>query len=235
MAMVQGSRLTDEFNAYIPTERIVVIPNGVDERPFEAARARQTKTSPHAIPKHVLFVGLLVREKGFRDVIQAIPHVPQAQFVFAGEWPSDQDRVEVETFLKEHGVADRVTFTGVVSGDAKYALFVSAHLFVFPTYFVYEGHAVSSVEALAAGLPIVCTNHGALNESVREGWNGFFVPRADPTAVAMCINQLLQDEPLRQKMGARSRQLFLERFTLDTFINQWAAAVRTCAESPNLR
>ncbi|MCI0557572.1 MAG: glycosyltransferase family 4 protein, partial [Nitrososphaera sp.] len=164
----------------------------------------------------------------FRDVIAAIPFVPNGHFVFAGEWPSEEDEKEVQGFLKQHKVEDRVTFAGVVSGPAKYDLFVSSDIFVFPSYFAYEGHAVSSVEALAAGLPIVCTDHGALNESVQDGWNGYFIPRSNPEAIALRLNQLLKDEDLRQTMGERSRKLYEEQFTLEQFVDNWTQAIKRC-------
>ena len=85
------------------------------------------------------------------------------------------------------------------------------------------------MDALAAGLPIVCTDHGALNESVRDGWNGFFVPKCDPGAIAQRLNQLLNDDELRQTMGERSQQLFEERFTLPKFVENWSRAIQRVA------
>jgi glycosyltransferase involved in cell wall biosynthesis len=172
----------------------------------------------------------MCREKGFRDILSAVPNVSNAEFVFVGEWPSDEDEQEVRAFIKQKGIEDRVTFSGVVSGQSKYDLFLSSDIFVFPSYFVYEGHAVSSVEALAAGLPVVCTDHGALNESVRDGWNGYFVPPSNPAAIAERLNQLLNDDNLRRTMGQRSRDLYVERFTLEKFSNNWTTAIRSMVE-----
>jgi glycosyltransferase involved in cell wall biosynthesis len=227
LAMVQGERLVTAFDGLVPAERITVITNGLDDAPFAAARQRLAATGgrPAGRRPRVLFVGLMCREKGFRDIIAAVPQVPDAEFVFAGEWPTPEEEAEVRAEVQQAGVADRVTFAGVVSGNAKYDLFTSCDIFVFPTYYVYEGHAVSSVEALAAGLPIVCTDHGALNESVREGWNGFFVPKSAPAAIAERLQQLVGDERLRSTMGARSRELFEQRFTLQRFVDAWVAAV----------
>ena len=229
LAMVQGERLREVFGDLVPADRVVVIPNGMDSSQFNEARAR--KANGLHSPKRVLFVGLMCREKGFRDVLEAAPLVPDAQFVFAGEWPSKGDRDEVSAFLKEKGIQERIVFAGVVAGEAKYNLFVSSDVFVFPTYFIYEGHAVSSVEALAAGLPIVCTDHGALNESLKDGWNGYFVDRSDPGDVAHRLNQLMQDEALRKEMGKRSRQLYEERFTLDMFVDNWTRAMKRLGRS----
>jgi glycosyltransferase involved in cell wall biosynthesis len=229
LAVVEGQRLKGVFQELVPTERIRVMPNSVDDSPFREARMRMANKGNSETLKRILFVGLMCPEKGVRDIIAAIPQVPAAYFIFVGEWPSAQDEKEVLDFLHQNSVADRVTFTGVVSGPAKFDLFCSSDIFVFPTYFVYEGHAVSSVEALAAGLPIICTDHGALNESVRDGWNGFFVPKSDPAAIARRLNQLLSDDDLRRTMGERSRQLYEERFTLPQYVKNWSEAMLRCA------
>jgi glycosyltransferase involved in cell wall biosynthesis len=231
LAMVQGKRLLGCFDGLVPAERLAVVPNGLDDQPFAQARQRLARSPRPAGPKRVLFVGLLVKEKGVWDVIAAIPHVPGAHFVFAGEWPSPQDQQMAQKFLADHAITHRVTFAGVVTGPAKYDLFVSSDIFVFPSYFPYEGHAVSSVEALAAGLPIVCTDHGALNESVTDGWNGYFVPRSDPLAVADRLNRLLADDEQRQLMGTRSRQRYEECFTLAAFVGNWSQALSRSAHA----
>jgi len=86
------------------------------------------------------------------------------------------------------------------------------------------------VEALAAGLPIVCTDHGALNESAIDGWNGFFVPQHDSVAIALRLQQVLSDDTLRQVMGERSRALYNARFTLEHFVSQWVELVKSCVD-----
>jgi glycosyltransferase involved in cell wall biosynthesis len=226
--MVQGNRLNNVFNGLIPPKRIATIPNGLDDKPFSEAHRRLAVGQ--GTVKTVLFVGLMCAEKGFYDVLAAIPMVENGHFTFMGEWTSEEDKRKVVKWIEDYGLADRVTFAGVVSGPQKYNMFLSADIFVFPTYFVYEGHAVSSVEALAAGLPIVCTDHGALNESVQDGWNGYFVQRNQPKDVAEKLNRLIADDELRQQMGKRSRTLFEERFTLDRFVDSWASAIRDCLQ-----
>jgi glycosyltransferase involved in cell wall biosynthesis len=228
LAMIESHLLGDVFNGLVPAERVVAFPNCVDGEEFQKARARR-RVPVSRTPKRVLFMGLMCPEKGVKEVISAIPLVPDAQFIFAGEWQSPEFASEMREFLERHGVAARATFAGVVTGEEKYDLLVSADVFVFPTYFVYEGHAVVSAEATAAGLPVICTDHGALRESVRDGWNGFFVPPKDPEALARRLNQLLSDDELRRTMGERSRQWYEERFTLPAFVENWTRAIQQAA------
>lgn len=234
IAMVQSTSLRHAFQNLVPEDRIKIVPNGLDDAPFASARDGGASRVGNPRPR-ILFVGLMCPEKGFRDVIRAVPLVPDAGFVFMGEWPSSQDQAEVSAFLEEQRASDRVTFAGVLSGPRKYHLFLSSDIFVFPTYFPYEGHAVSSVEALAAGLPIVCTDHGALDESVKDGVNGFFVPRSDPQRLAYRLNQLVTDVDLRTAMGDQSRRLFESSFTLGHFIENWLASIQPCVTNHGTR
>lgn len=226
LAMVQGHRLTSVFNGLIPAERISVVPNGLDDKGFVDARRRGNGRNSNPGPRRILFVGLMCEEKGFMDVISAIPLVPDAVFQFAGEWGSEEVRKKAQVFLKHHKIENRVNFRGVVTGEAKFNLFASSDIFVFPTYFPYEGHAVCSVEALAAGLPIVCTDHGALNESVRQRWNGLFIRPSDPIDIACKLNELVADDAMRRSMAERSRMLYEERFTLDSFVRNWSEEIK---------
>jgi glycosyltransferase involved in cell wall biosynthesis len=231
LVMVQGQRGVGCFDGLVPPERIAIIPNGIDDQPFLDARRRLAPLSLRPKLKRVLFVGTLLKEKGFRDIIAAVPNVPAAEFVFAGEWPSSEDEREVIAYLAEQHVSERVRFAGVVTGVAKYDLFASSDIFAFPSYYPIEGHAVSTVEALAAGLPIVGTDHGAINESLRDGWNGYFVPHSNPEAIASRLNQLVMDDEQRHVMSLRSRQLYEDRFTLAAFIQNWRRALQGGVET----
>ena len=226
LAIVLGPRLVSVFSEMIPHSRIACIPNGVDDRPFALARARLGGTPQRGSRRRVLFMGLMHRDKGFRDLIDAVPLVPEGEFIFAGEWPSMAEEKLVRALLRERGVEERATFVGVVTGDAKYDLFLSTDLFVLPSY--YEGQPVVILEALAAGLPIVCTNCGAVDSAVRDGWNGFFVPPASPEALATRLNELVGDDEARRAMGERSRRLYEENFTISHFIERISRAIQQC-------
>ncbi|MDP8911929.1 MAG: glycosyltransferase family 4 protein [Actinomycetota bacterium] len=90
------------------------------------------------------------------------------------------------------------------------ALFGDADLFVLPT----EGdvHSIASIEAMAAGLPVVSTAVGAIPEVVLDGETGFLVPPGDRAALASALGKLVHDEGLRRTIGERGRRRAGERF-----------------------
>lgn len=68
---------------------------------------------------------------------------------------------------------------------------------------------------MAAGLPIITTDQGAICETVLDRVNGFIIPKASPDAIAEKIVCLLRDDDLRRHMGQASRERFLKHYTLD--------------------
>jgi len=68
------------------------------------------------------------------------------------------------------------------------------------------------LEALWAGRPVVATRVGGTPELVLEGRNGLLVPRGDPPALSRAIAALLDDDALRQALGAGARRHVEERF-----------------------
>jgi glycosyltransferase involved in cell wall biosynthesis len=227
-AMVQGISLKGVFNDVVPPERIFVVPNGISLEPFSAALRRKEGTGEPSLRPKILFVGKLCREKGIMDAVFAMPKIINAEFIVVGEWGSNSEREEITEIIKTQELENRITFCSTLSGDPKYDQFVSADVFLFPTYFPQEGLAVVCIEALAAGLPIVCTDHGALSECVHDGWNGFWVSKSNPDEIAARINEILSNDALRQNMSQRSRELYEKQFTLDKFIDAWHEAIMQC-------
>jgi glycosyltransferase involved in cell wall biosynthesis len=76
------------------------------------------------------------------------------------------------------------------------------------------------VEAMAAGLPVISTDHVAIPETVHDGANGFIVPIRDPAALADRILVLARDPEMRARMGAESRRLFEEQYTQEINVDR---------------
>ena len=206
--IVLGETLRPLFAGILPPQRLYVVPNGKDI-------AYPPKPAGDGTVR-VLFLANIVRSKGVLDTLHAVRAVtatcPNTQFLFAGAWEDQALRHEIEAFL----AANRdlpIRWLGAVRGQEKSDLLNRADIFVFPTYYPPEGHPWVVVEAMAAGLPIVSTDQGAIVESVIHGQNGFIVAKQDPGAVAARVAELVQDAPLRQRMGAESRRLYLAEFT----------------------
>jgi len=230
-AIVLGERLRPILDGLVPPDRIAVVPNGVaDEHggvPPEAIGAGRSG-------RRVVYLGTLTRTKGFGVVLEAagrlLEELPDVEYVLAGELHDGEARSIAAPYRTER-YRDRITFPGVVAGREKAELLRGADVFVFPSFYPYEGHPYVILEAMAAGLPVVTTAHGAIPEMVTDGKNGYLVPQRDPDALAGRIRELLEDDGLRTRMAAASRRRYLESFTVERWAERMAAVFRAAVDA----
>ncbi len=208
--IVLGECLRGLYRGLMPEEHIFVVPNGKDIR-ITPKRARERSSRCH-----VMFLANMKEAKGVLDVLHAARIVHEkkmdAEFHFVGAWSDQSTREKIETFLASNQGLP-IVWHGKRTGVAKARVFDNSDLFVFPTYYPAEGHPWVIVEAMAAGLPIIATDHAAIPESVLDGENGIIVEKRNPAMLAEAIMRLCKDARLRREMGARSRALYEERFT----------------------
>lgn len=89
-------------------------------------------------------------------------------------------------------------------------LFARANIFVFPTQADCLPHVLR--EAMAAGLPVIATDVGALREQMEDGVNGLIVPPSDTGAVIAAVYELCSDKTKRSRIADASRRIAEERF-----------------------
>ena len=198
----------------VSLERIRVVPSGIDlapfERPFDRESVRRKLgLSPEIIL--VLQVAALAPHKSQTDLLRAAKIVaerrPDVRFWIAGE---GRLRALLETERQNLGLADRVQFLGFREDVVD--LLRSADLFCVSSYL--EGLGTSTLDAMAAGLPVVATEVGGIPEIVTSGETGLLTAPRDPGALAGAILALAEDPGRRAAMGSRGRERARE-FTAD--------------------
>ena len=228
--IVLGECLKPLFDGMIPDEKLSVVPNGAEMPSY--TRGRDNGRNKHVT---VLFLSNLIESKGFTDVLYSVKRVTQCsnnvRYTFAGPWMKDQDRVACEDYLEKEGIRDYVEFPGTVAGREKIEQLRQADIFVFPTYYPFEGHPWVIVEAMASGLPIITTDHGCIKESVISGENGFIIPKRNAGAVAEKIVYLIEHPDVRERMGKKSRQLYEANFTKEHFVQRMIDTVNLTLNS----
>jgi glycosyltransferase involved in cell wall biosynthesis len=110
-----------------------------------------------------------------------------------------------------------VKFYSPANKDIKFRYFLNSDIFIFPPR-EPEGHPWVIIEAMAAGLPIISTDQGAITESVIDGINGFIVEKQNPKQIAEKLKLLIENKELRERMGKESRRLYEENFTEEKMV-----------------
>lgn len=194
-----------------------VIPLGIDLREFEqpAPPAAFLHAHPSLAGRPIiLFLSRLDPKKGLDLLLPAFAQLRQAQpraaLVLAGE-----GEPEFVTALRETaddlGIGDSVVFTRFLGGQEKLSALAAATAFVLPSY--SENFGVAPVEAMAAGLPVVLSEHVAISGDVRKAEAGLVVP-VEAGALAAAMERLL-DPALCSRLGQNARRLARTRFTAD--------------------
>ncbi len=188
-------------------EDYVVIRSGIELSRFghPAVPATETRRQwgiPDGAPV-VISVTRLSPQKAPLDLIDAFALVaganPEVRFLVVGDGPL---RPEVEARLASLGIAHRVVLTGLRRDVPE--LLAAGDIFVLSS--LWEGLPRVLPQAMATGLPIVCTAADGTGEAIADGENGFLVPRAEPAALAARVVELLADPELRRRLGAAGRR-----------------------------
>ncbi|TWF82484.1 glycosyltransferase involved in cell wall biosynthesis [Pseudonocardia hierapolitana] len=184
---------------------------------IDADRYRAIPHNPGPVPT-VLFVGRLDQEKRVDELIRAFAALPAG---IAGrlEIVGDGARREEWTALAAGlGVGERVRFRGFVSEQELLEAYAGADVFCMPG--VAELQSLVTLEAMAAGLPVVAANAMALPHLVRPGRNGWLYTPGDVQELTTRLAALLGDAATRRRMGTASREIVAahgSEATLDRF------------------
>ncbi len=220
-------------NFRIPPAKITHIYNGIDASRYLQEQDKTAARASYGIAPGQLVVGTLARmapQKGLNYLVEAIPLVNAALsrqgkepgqaadvfFIIAGEGPL---RPELEELASRLGVRDRVLFPGYVQ-DIR-GLFACFDLFVIPS--IAEGLSITTIEAMASGLPVVAAAVGGLPELVRSGETGYLVRPRDAGELAAAVVRLLTDPPARIRFGLHGRLSVGRQFSIDRMLEETKA------------
>lgn len=210
--------LAEEFRplmaGLMPDERVFAVENGVPDS--GAWKLRQTPTKE--AESTVLYMSTLTRTKGILELLQAAaqlkPKRPALRLKVAGAWDDPALKAEALALVEREKLGETVAFVGNVSGAAKADFLAGGDLFCLPTRYVYEGQPLAILEAMAAGLPVLASNHGAIGSTLGDA--GRLIPKnASPEILATELERMLADEGELRALGIRARARYLERYTLE--------------------
>ncbi len=185
VALGLGARRQVSEDGGIPSSSVLSIPNGVP------ATARPAGPRPRPSAPVLGVLCRLERQKGLDLLLHALEHLPEAQLAIRGD---GSERERLHELVKELGLAHRVRFRGWVA-DAP-AFLDKIDVLVVPSR--EEAMPLVVLEAMHAGLPVVATAVGSLEEVVLDRGTGRIVPPEDVPALTEACRELIADRELRR-------------------------------------
>ena len=188
----------------VPRDKLIIVPLAFERSSTATPPDRPIKRGE----LHVLWLGQVILRKGIQYLIEAarkVQHLP-IRFTVIGPILISPDKVAQ--------APDNLSFLGRVTRDQTARQYLSADLFVLPT--ISDGFAITQLEAMAQGLPVVATpNCGRV---VEDGVHGRIVPIRDPDALAAAFTEALDDPDRLAEWGRAAFERSAE-FGIEAYVN----------------
>lgn len=203
--------------------KIRVIYNGVSEPdagPPVSALGEELGLSANSVV--VLHVGRLSRTKGQHVLLRAAAPLqaehPETRILLVGEELERDGRYRdhLEELVTDLELEDTVDFLGY--RDDVRALMALADILVLPS--TAEGLPLVILEAMMEATPVVATRAGGVPEAVVHGETGLLLEDADPSETAAALCTLLENKPLRERMGRAGRRRARDQFNRDQMVEK---------------
>ncbi len=212
----------------VPLNGLTVLPNGIDIKQWKPdLLLRKALRHQLGLADEFLWLaaGRLEPVKDYPALLRAMRRIPApARLVIAGNGPLEG---QLRHLAAELGLTHRIQFLGFEPDLLPWMQ--AADGFVLASR--WEGLPMGLLEAAACALPAVATDVAGSREVVVDGYTGILTPPANPEALAMAMNRLMET-PLKERnaMGERARQSVMERYDLERVLSRWESLYSTLLE-----
>jgi glycosyltransferase involved in cell wall biosynthesis len=166
-------------------------------------------------------IGNVRPAKGYEYLIEAAALVvrnhPECKFVIVGDTSGDMYN-SILNLRTKLGLETTVFFCGYRNNISK----ILKEMDIFVLSSISEGFSISTIEAMAAGVPIIATRSGGVQEIITDGADGLLVEVKEPKELAEAIHELLNNRDKASRL-AREAQKTVNRFSIETMVNNYDA------------
>ncbi|PYD00385.1 glycosyltransferase family 4 protein [Microbacterium esteraromaticum] len=188
-------KAADFLERTIDTQGVVPISCGIDRRNYTPVIAPREKN-------RILFVGRLTGEKQVDVVLRAVQRLDPALDVHFDIAGGGDQRKALESLTAQLGIADRVTFHGLVTDEQLRELYSRSSVFAIAS--IAELQSIVTMEAMASALPVVGANAVALPHLVHDGENGHLFEPGNVDDLADKLTQVLTASPAEYERMQRA-------------------------------
>ena len=201
----------------VDSQKLAYIPNGVDALRFHPGHdslRQQLGIADHEVVFG--YVGHLRPEKNVDLLIDSfhLAKLPHSRLILLGDGP---ERLGIESKIQKYGLADKILLAGIREDTAPWYRAMDVFVLSSST----EQMPVALLEAMASGLPAVCTNVGDCSTLLDARQPPVIVPAGDAAAYANALTVLASDAGLRKSLGALNRQRCERMYTLPQMLARY--------------
>lgn len=230
--IVEGEFAKSHYSFISTQEKIHVVNNGLPES--DNVNVDKPKTFNEGETFNLFFMNNMIESKGYVDVLKALNILVNemnlnVKCTFAGRFlslPDDNYFKSVEeaknwfdSFIKDNKLSDRVEYRISVFGKEKAEIFMKSHVFLLPSYYVFEGQPTAILEALAYGCVPIVTKYRLIPEMVNDA-DGIFVSPKSPREIALAIQHLYVNHDVFKTLSKGAIDRFNKDFTREKYANK---------------
>jgi len=199
---------------YVNWKKLHLIHNGVEEPGRSPGKLRRII----GVGAENIIVGMAARLKGpkeplfFLQVAEYFRHRDNVQFVLIGDGPLGE---QCRQYIKDRSLPVHLLGTRPDLSE------LYGDMDIFTLFSSWEGLPLTICEAMRAGLPVVASRVGGVEEQVTQGWNGFLLDPGNVQKAVKYIDQLAADPLLRREMGGRGKERAGELFAVERMVEQY--------------
>ena len=223
--------------AGVDESKISVIYNSCDEQFFFFRKDKESLRRKHRFQSNdnlILFVGNLIKRKGVPLLIESLKLLRQTVPNFLAMIVGQGEELQIlKALVDDYRLNDHVKFYGRITKEDLSELSAVADVFVLPS--TSEGHSVAILEAMASGLPIIASDIEGNRESVEDGINGLLFENGNVENLAVKLTTILTDSNLRQRLSKNSSDIYLNKFSTKTQIDNYLKIYNSIISGENFR
>lgn len=180
----------------VADEKIFVVPYGVDASLFQFTPRRENITEGSL---ELLFVGQCAYRKGIQYLLEAVRRIGGAvRLTIVGGYQA------IPELYKEYSSDSNITFLGRITHDKLPEIYAKADVFVLPS--LSEGMSLVGLEAMASGLPLLCSANCGVNDLVKDWKNGWVLRELSAQGLIDALDDIGNHREQLEKMGRNARE-----------------------------
>ncbi|WP_394751994.1 TIGR03088 family PEP-CTERM/XrtA system glycosyltransferase [Crenothrix sp.] len=199
----------------IPGHKVNLIYNGIDLRCYQPVARQHEIFTVGTVGRAAAVKNQLLLIKAIENLLVSSPQLrPKIQLLIVGD---GELLPQLQTYIQDHQLQDCVHLLGARRDVAE--ILKQFDLFVLPS--LAEGIALTLLEAMASGLPVIATAVGGNPELIDSGVNGILIPSQHEQLLADSIGYYLDNPHLRQQHGQAGRNKVEKSFSLNTMVKKY--------------
>jgi len=239
LVTVVSDQLRDELVARgISSDRILVNPNGVDADVFEPGVGGEGVREKYGLESLIVIghTGTFRRRHGVATLVDAFARIHEERadlhLLLVGGGPAVP---EIQSRIKQRGLKDAVTLTGMVPHGEVPACLAACDILVCPQGpgpegTVFHGSPTKLFEYMAMAKAVVASGVGQIGQVLADGENGRLVEPGSAKRLAHALVELVDDAGLRQRLGSKARETVMARYTWDHHVERLMSKLHELAE-----